>query len=269
MRIRALAPLAMVAGILCVSATANAGLMVAVEESADSLVSIDTNTLAVTTIGSLGTSFAFGGLAYDSGNQVLYMVGGRGNNALYTVDLLTGAATLVGSHGVNDLFGLEFDSSTGTLYGTQFSNGSSLYSLNTTTGAATLIGDMGRGIGGLAYNSATDQLVGSEDGAGDLYSIDRATGALSLLYDGDFVDDSGLAYDPDLNVYWQIDWNGNLYSYDIGNGYARTTLLSGLGSHDGLAYIAGDSVPEPSTWMLSAGGLLALIASRKKLLRRK
>ena len=56
-----------------------------------------------------------------------------------------------------------------------------------------------------------------------------------------------------MNRLLDIDWSGNLYSYDIANGYTRTTLLTGLGAHDGLAYIG--SIPEPGTWALLLSGL--------------
>lgn len=100
---------------------------------------------------------------------------------------------------------------------------------------------MGLGIGGLSYNPNTDQLVGVRPGLGDLYEIDRATGATTLLYAGDYVNDSGLTYDSDRNLYWDIDWRGDLYSYDPDYGYIRLKHVTSLGAHDGVAY-----VPAPS-----------------------
>ncbi len=245
------------AGVLSafMASAAFGGELYAVRESDDVLVKIDSESHLITPVGSLGTPFAFGGLAWDG--ETMWCVPGRGNNSLYTIDIESGAATLVGSHGVNDLFGLEWDPSTQTLYGSQFSGGRSLYRLNTSTGAATLIGVMNRGIGGLAYDSMRDNLVGVEDGAGDLWEIDRTNGAQTLLFAGDFTNDSGLAYDPDQDVLWDIDWSGNLFRYDIEGGYARTTVLSGLGAHDGLAY-----VPEPMS--LTLLGLGALVVARRR-----
>lgn len=220
---------------------ATPGLLYVVRETDDVLRRLNPNDMTFTDVGPLGVTFEFGGLAYNAISDTLYMIDGRGAESLYTVDRNTGAATLVGAHGVTDLFGLAYDSRNEVLYATQFSGGTGFYSLDTATGAATLIGYMGPEIGGLSYNAKTDQLVGIEDGAGDLYEIDRATGAATLLYDGDFTNDSGLAYDPDRNLYWDIDWNGNLYSYDPDYGYIRLRHLSGLGAHDGAAY-----VPAPS-----------------------
>jgi hypothetical protein len=235
--------------------TVFAGELYAVRESNDVLVKIDTESLAMTDVGPLGTSFAFGGLAWDG--TTMWAVPGRGNNSLYTIDIESGAATLVGSHGVNDLFGLEWDPTTQTLYGSQFSGGSGFYRLNTANGAATLIGTMNRQIGGLAHDSMRDKLIGVEDGAGDLWEIDRSNGAQTLLFAGDFTNDSGLAYDNDQDMLWDIDWSGNLFRYDIENGYARTTMATGLTAHDGLAY-----VPEPMS--LTLLGLGALVVARRR-----
>jgi len=236
--------------LLALSTFADAGTLYTVREGDDVLVEINTDTLAMKDIGPLGTTFAFGGLEYANGQ--LWMVAGRNNNSLYTVDMKTGKATLVGAHGVQDLFGLGYDSKNGVLYGTQFSQGQSLWELNPSNGSSKLIGNMGRGIGGLCYNYNTDQLIGIQDGAGDLFEIDRKTAQTTLLYAGEYTNDSGLAYDGEKNGLWDIDWSGYLFYYDINNNYARKTMLSGLGAFDGLAF-----VPEPSALaLLAVAGLL-------------
>jgi hypothetical protein len=246
------------------SASANAGLLYAVQSGSDTLISIDTDTLATSTIGSLGVGFSFGGLAYDGNSDTLYMIGGRNNDNLFTVDRSTGQATLVGDHGIDDLFGLAYDSKSNSLYGTQFSGGSGLYSLDTNTGGATAIDfAMQNHIGGLAYDSKRDMLVGIQDGAGDLYAIDKTDGSQTLLFDGDFVNDSGLAYDKDKDLLWDLDYNGNLKSYDPNSDYSDTTVLTGLvGPHDGLAYVA--TVPVPAAVWLFGSALAGLGWFRRK-----
>ncbi len=251
--------------ILCVSISVvsrlEAGILYTVRVSDGQLRSIDTDTLLLTNIGPIGTGFAFGGLTYAPQIDTLFLLGGRGNNNLFSVNPFTGAATLVGSHGINDLFGLTYDSLNNVLYGTQFSGGSSLYTLDINTGASTLVGNMGRGIGGLAYDSLRDLLIGVQDGAADLFILNRSTAQTTLLFNGTSNNDSGLAYDFEKDLLWNIDYNGILYSYNPNNSYFRTTHLSGLGSHDGLAFFGGVGIiPEPASlalvMLISMGGLV-------------
>jgi len=254
--------------VCCQIGSVHAGLLYAVNDQTDTLVSIDTDTLGVTSIGSLGVTFSFGGLAFDPNTDTLFMIGGRNNENLYTLDRTTGQASLIGGYAVSDLFGLAFDSTNNVLYGAQYQGGSTgtgLYSLNTTTGNATNISTiLPRNIDGLAYDSNRDVLVGMNASFGDLYSIDRSTGASTLLIDYLFVSNSGLAYDPDKDLFWNVDYNGNLFSYDPNNSYSRATALTGLGALDALAYVS--SIPVPAAAWLFGSGLLGLVgmARRKK-----
>jgi len=213
------------------------GSLLTVRTTDNTLVAIDTMTLAMTDVGPLGTDFDFGEVAWDSTSGTLWMIDGRPLEALFTVDLGTGAATLVGVHAIDDLFGLAHDPTTGTLYGSGESP-TGFYSLNQATGAATFIGDPGVAADGLTYDSTRDQVVGLAAG-GPLNLIDRATGAPTLLSNEGFVNNCGLAYDPFDDLYWAITWSGSLYSYDPTTGYSQTLLLSGLGAHDGLTFVPG------------------------------
>ena len=202
------------------------------------LRAIDPFTLAITDVGPLGVAFDFGEVAWDDTNQILWMIDGRPQEALYTVDLGTGAASLVGIHGVEDLFGLAHDPTTNTLYGTTRTP-FGFYSMNMMTGAASFIGDPGNEGDGLAYDSLRDQLVALAGGGGQMFTIDRMTAAPTILSMQGFINNCGLAYDPFQDLYWAIDWSGDLYTYDPNAGYTRTLMLSGLGAHDGLTYVQG------------------------------
>jgi hypothetical protein len=231
------------------------------------LQAIDLTTLTVTNIGNFTNTFSYGDLAWDSRRNTLYMVDGwGGTKSLYTVNLTTGATTLVGVHGVTDMFGLAYDSANDTLYAssTAYSDGTTkLFKLNLATGAATLVGSTVLagtstyvGLGSLAYDSRRDMLVGIHDGNiyGELYQVDISTGALTLLATPGGNNNSGMTYDPINDRLLDADVSGYLYSYDIANGYARTTLLSGILAHDGLAFIT--VVPEPGVAALLGLGLL-------------
>ncbi len=206
-----------------------------VRESDDMLRVLDTSNLTFTDIGTLTQTFEFGELAWDSSTQTMWMVDGRGSRSLHRVDINTGVVTTVGSHGITDLFGLVFDTSTNTLYGSGESP-SGFFVMNTATGSASLIGDPGRAADGLAYDSLRDQILGLDAGGnGDMHIIDRVTGSSVVVSSNGFVNNCGLAYDARDDIYWAIDWDGSLYTYDPNSGYSRTgPILDNLGPHDGL-----------------------------------
>lgn len=210
-----------------------------VREQGDVLRRFDVQTGSFEEIGPLGTTFDFGDLAYDPTSHTMYMIDGRGVEGLHTVDLLTGNATLVGQHNVADLFGLTWDPTTGTLYGAQFSQ-PGFFQLDTATGAANFVGNPGVGFGGLAFDTLRGQLLGINDGGGDIYTVNPANANSVFLTNGGGTNDSGMTYEPVGDKIYDIDWNGTLYRYDPQNNYNRTILLNNLGSHDGLVY-----VPDP------------------------
>lgn len=214
------------------------GSLVTVRTGDGMLRALDPFTLTFTDIGPLGVGFDFGEVAWDDTNGVLWMIDGRPLEALYTVNINTGAASLVGIHGIEDLFGLAHDPTTNTLYGSGESP-TGFYSMSMMTGAPTLIGDPLHAADGLTYDSTRDQIVALAGGGGELYSIDRMTGGVTILSNQGFINNCGLAYDPFQDLFWAIDWSGDLYTYDPNAGYTRSLVLGGLGSHDGMTYIQG------------------------------
>jgi hypothetical protein len=79
--------------------------MYATNSGADSFYLMDRTTGATTLIGALGGSTNPNGLAYNPDNQQLYMVDNT-QDRLYTIDLVSGAATEVGPTGTGNLLGL-------------------------------------------------------------------------------------------------------------------------------------------------------------------
>ncbi len=248
-------------------------------DNSNNLRAIDPDTFTVSNIGSLGTNFLWSGLAHDPNADILYGVDGRaGTFDLFTINRLTGAATSVGSHGVPELFGLAFDSTNNVLYSSQLHVTEQLYRLDTTSGAATLVGPLtgSPGIGGLAYDSLRDQLIGWHDFGGEIYSIDRNTGATSLLTNGPSASDGGLAYDADRDLIWGVDITsgGTLFSLDPNASYTRTNHLTGIGGQPtGLAYINSSfvpAVPEPSSLTLfGIGACMAGVGGARRRRREK
>ncbi len=224
--------------------TAQAGELYTIRTNDDMLRALDTETLQFRDIGPVGVPFDFGGLAWDG--ERMYMVQGFAGTNLYHLDLEGGAATLIGSHGFNDMFGLAYDPTTDRLYSGRSTRGRGFYYLDREDGTATAVGgDPGINLDGLNYDSARDQVVGGNAGPGDLYVMDREGAPPTLIYSGDFFNNCGLAYDSDTDLYWMIDWSGNLYTFDPSKAYMRTLVMSGLGAHDGLEYISDGSGCDP------------------------
>jgi hypothetical protein len=240
---------------------------------------IDTSTSSVTPIGATGVNVNFGDLAPSPTPGLAYMVDGRhspatDNSNLYTLNLATGAATLVGSTGVPDMFGLAYAPDTSTLFGTTYSVGVvGLYSINASTGAATFIGPTSisnntEEIDALTYNTTTHKLVGISTGFSSLYTINELTGTLTLQA---LLQPSGLstnhnigdlAFDAVHNRYYSEDVNGRIYVTDPTQPvFNDIAIISGLGNIDGLLVVP---IPEPSVWSLLMVGIGMLTLTHRK-----
>ena len=252
---------------------AHAGLLYAVQEHTNQLVTIDTTTFQKTVIGPLDVAFNFGGMAYDQNSDTLYMIDGRGAESLHTIDRTTGAVTTIGAHGIEDLFGLAYDPFHDVLYASGESP-QGVYTLDVSTGQATLVGQPGVGLDGLAYDTTRDELIGLYAGPGDLYGIDPSNAASSLLLDGTFINNNGLAYDYEQDLYWSVDWDGRLVSYDPNDNYAMTLHMYFADAHDGLTFISSapnsgpgsgsTPAPAPATLSLLMLGLAGLHIAKRK-----
>lgn len=104
------------------------------------LYRIDKSTGAMVLVGNTGITSTMD-LAFDSAGTLYSTV----NNNLYTLDLFTGASTLlVNLTGIlsGSVMGIMFDGSD-VLYATNYVSGAELYTVNTSTGAATVVGETG------------------------------------------------------------------------------------------------------------------------------
>ncbi len=157
----------------------------------------------------MGPSPGMNGLCFDSTTATWY---GTGGGSLYTVDVLTGTSTVVGSHGIaNTLIGLICDNS-GDIYGYDvlFSGMSHLYSVDKASGAATDLGALN--IGFLyAQDPAYDRdneifyIAGyTQSGTAGLYTLDGLTCTLVGAFEG------GMEVDG-----FAIPWLPFQYDHDI------------------------------------------------------
>ena len=165
-------------------------------------------------------------------------------DSLFTVDLATGTATLVGAYGdpAVVMHGLEYVGATDTLYGLS-SHNNGLYNINKTTGVATLIGTSGlTSFTNLGWNSVTGVMYATNSGTDSLYTINLATGAATLVgaLGSGVANPNGLAFDPDTGVLYMVDNNTDtFYTVSMATGAATPIGPMGAGNLLGLAYING------------------------------
>lgn len=126
-----------------------------------------------------GTRGTITSIAWDPVTKVLYgntTDSFSGSDVLYTIDAVTGVATLVGDLGATNMFALGF-SQTGALFGAA---GSGFFGINTATGAASLVGPTGFTTFDLASRPEDNVLFGSP-GDDSLLTFNTATGAGSAV----------------------------------------------------------------------------------------
>lgn len=227
---------------LVISAGLSAQRMIAVDSSR-AVSEVDIATGGKTPLGTISSNASTtAGFAYDAVAGRLYLTS-TGNDSVYLVDMTNWQARLIGNYGVGSsvvMHGIEWDPSTGTLYAS--GNAGDFYSVNTTTGQATSIGPTGlTSFQNLGYDPSTNVLYITSSGSDSLYTIDRATGATTLV--GPLVNSTNpnsLAYDIDnLTMYMADNSTDNLYTLDLTTGTANIVGSMGSGNILGLAYIPG------------------------------
>ncbi|MEX0716167.1 MAG: PEP-CTERM sorting domain-containing protein [Planctomycetaceae bacterium] len=283
--------------VLAHSSTSRGGELYVIS-SGGNVGTIDTSSLAYTSVGSLGPAAPaewWGGIAYDANANVLYGVERYSSNDLYTIDMGNGNATAVGSHGTQPLSGIAYDSKNGVLYTSQLT-GTKLLTLDVSLAPPSVSTDdefdSSQFIGALAYDTKRDQLVGWYEFEDDYFAIDidpiTGQATLTQLYgDGSATHGSNigdLTYDLDLDLFWGVDWNGSLFSLDPNDPftpYKPTNLLdlvSLVGAFPaGIAYIyslpndpnSPSPLHSPEPTSLAAFGVAALALGLARARRRR
>jgi hypothetical protein len=179
----------------------NAGVIYSAGGSSDAtLVRINPNTGGGTIVATLNVS-DIRGLTF-SPNDTLYAVVKSGASdkltapdLLYTINVVSGAATLVGNTGMPGLQDIAF-SSTGTLYGWDVGSGSGyglgLVMINPVTAAVT---DVNPNVGGSGFDIQGISFApdGTLYGAGSsLFKVDTTTGVSTFLGSGGYYDVRGI-----------------------------------------------------------------------------
>lgn len=216
--------------------------MVAIDSSR-AISEIDVATGAKTPISTASAEAGTtGGLALGAGNTV-YLTS-TSNDALFTLDVPTGTATLVGAYGdaAIVMHGLEYVPATDTLYGVS-SHDNGLYVINKATGAASLVGTTGlTSFSNLGWNPDTGVMYLTNSGTDSLYTLNLATGAATLIgpLNGP-TNPNGLAFHTDNGTMYLVDNNtDSLYALDLVTGAATLVGSNGTGNLLGLVWMPGN-----------------------------
>lgn len=189
---------------------------------------------------------------------------GSSPSPLVTVDLTTGARTVIGNT-VANMNGISYNVNDNTMYGVAYDNStyfSKLYTIDLLTGSSTLIGDVAQGT---LVNLAID-------GAGNAYTlnvstnmlhqIDLSTGTSTIIGNVEF--DAASAQDMEFDRE-----TGELYmaAYDLYQGGflgwvdLNTGAVLKIGSFEGNAQISGFAIPYLETKTLTLNVLLESLYS--------
>jgi hypothetical protein len=266
--------LALVAGLAAASGIrANAELVYGVSDSLGELVSFDS-----TTPGTLLSAHALTGMVsgeqirgIDEISGVLYGLGDQ--NHLYTINLVTGSCTMVGSGFTPVLNGIDYGFNAGP---SQFYVSSDLgqnLTINPVTGTATAGPNYtGATIDAMAYNYVNTLFYGVSAVNHDLYQMNPVTGATTLIgptgvafVDRVGFDISGVTDTP----YFSATVGGQTEFFTANLATGAMTLVGDVGTpgefSSGLDSIAVAGVPEPTTLsLLAIGGGAMLFRLRRK-----
>lgn len=181
-----------------------------------------------------------GGLALQPSTGTVFVTS-TGNDSLYTLDLSTGTATLVGAYGITSsivMHGLEFTSS-GVLYASSSHNGG-LYEIDPSTGAATFVGlTTGSSFTNLVWDSHTGTMYTTHSGDDSFRVLDLTLGiATSLGFLTHSTNPQGLAYhERRRKVYLVDNTTDQLYIVNTSSGLATSVGSTGSGNLLGLVYV--------------------------------
>jgi len=229
------------------------------------LYRIDTGTWEVTLVGFHGVPSGFCGLTYDRDQEVLLGITRYSTARLYSIDINTASATLIGSLGIGYVYegGLVFDQERGTLYGANAGSNEDphIFTINPASGAGTILGRVGS-----EPHDFAGLVIGQD---GELYGLDRETHAVWKVdtedTDGPGTEQigSGLGAGIDLgpvggftaddfgNVYGYASNSHQIFTVDMATGAATVlhTFDSSVPTFYALSYGGGaPSAVEETSW---------------------
>jgi hypothetical protein len=266
--------IALAAGLAVASGLkANAELVYGVSDQLDELVSFDSASpgtlLSANSITGLQTGEEIRGIDWIGGT--LYGLGDQSH--LYTLNPLTGAATLVGAGAFSPILnGIDFGFNAGTSQLYVSSDLGQNLTINPVTGAATAgVNYTGASVDAMAYDYLSTSFYGISAATHDLYSLNPVTGGTSLIgaTGVSFADRIGFDISPVTdNAFFSGTVGGQTEFFSVNLATGALSLIGDVGTPgeltSGLDSIA--VVPEPTTVALTAigGGFLLVLFRRKK-----
>jgi DNA-binding beta-propeller fold protein YncE len=245
----------------------------------------DTYTGIQTLIGPTSPISHITGLAF-SPNGTLYAVSNQDDpdsNGLSTIDLITGAGTLIGGNSafLQETQAIAFDLS-GRLYSLE--TGGQWNEIDPATGLTTFVGKVqfqgadlhfteGLAVTPVPITTGQETFAAGTFfafGNRNLYTIDPSTLVASLVntlpIDFSF---GGLTFGPTGTLYFPVT-NGAMYSYDLKT-QISTVLASDLQYGGVVAAFPTARIPEPATFtlMLAGLGILSFVARRRNKLQER
>ncbi len=195
---------------------------------------------------------------------VCYATLGNGDpdaGALITINLATGAGTVVGPTGITGEFSdlgvpalaIKY---TGEIYAMDIGTSSNLYRINADAGTATLIGPTGLS-SPPAIGFDGNDLLHAIDSNGDLYTIDHLTGTATFVAaTGKFI--KGMAFDPVTAILWGCDASSNVYTINEKTGATTLVGNSGLNPSPDLCFTTTNDLVASSGGGLGNNNLISI-----------
>lgn len=199
--------------IVSLLAQAHAATYLAIDASADQLVSVDTDSLASQVVGPLGFNYDFGDAAYDDAAGIFYIVQARPIPSLAAVDVATGQITQIGPLAVSEIFAADVDPVSGQIMAIQNSTGD-LYRIDPQTAATTFIANTGIAADGGYWDDARGGLVVNTIAQQAYSLVDPSGRTMPLANNGAFTDNNDFDLDVANNRIFSMDWSRNWRAFD-------------------------------------------------------
>ena len=229
-------------------------------------------------------------IGFDTASRVMYGINrDLQDSRLFTVDIETGATSLVGDTSIpGNVTALEYDSTRGTLYAAN--SHEDLYQIDPVSASAIRIGSLGLDdLFDIAWNPRDGRLYGTDEDTDSLYVIDRDT-AIPTLVGGPYTNatyGTGMAFSnpvPEPAFSGDLNADGFVGQADLdivlnawgtsppSDPRADTNDDNSVGQYDldtvlndwGLGVPPGAPVPDPATSVLLALGGMAVMQRRRR-----